>query len=184
MHLIDEDRAGQLYGKTGPGTEMSGGSAANTIAGIASFGARGAYIGKVRDDQLGGVFNHDIKAIGVTFDTTPAADGPSTARCLVLVTPDGERTMNTYLGACVHLGPEDIDEDLVKSSKVTYMEGYLWDPEAAKQAFRTAAKIARNAGRKVSLTLSDPFCVERHRRASSNWSRTVSIFSSRMKRRS
>ncbi|MEM7428196.1 MAG: adenosine kinase [Pseudomonadota bacterium] len=163
MHLIDEARAESLYAQTGPAIEMSGGSAANTIAGVGSFGGKGAYIGKVRDDQLGQVFSHDIKAIGVTFETPLAGDGPSTARSLILVSPDGERTMNTYLGACVHLGPGDLDADLIASAKVTYLEGYLWDPEAAKEAFRSAAKIAAEAGRKVSLTLSDPFCVDRHR---------------------
>ncbi len=163
MHLIDEAQAEALYAETGPAIEMSGGSAANTIAGVASFGGKGAYVGKVRDDQLGKVFSHDITAIGVTFETPPAQDGPSTARSLILVTPDAERTMNTYLGACVHLGPGDLDAELIASAKVTYLEGYLWDPEAAKQAFRSAAKIAAEAGRKVSLTLSDPFCVDRHR---------------------
>ncbi len=163
MHLIDEEQAEALYADTGPGIEMSGGSAGNTIAGVTSFGGNGAYIGKVRDDQLGKVFSHDMKATGVNFETPLASEGPSTARCLVLVSPDGERTMNTYLGACVHLNPGDLDEEMIRASKVTYMEGYLWDPEAAKEAFREAARIAASAGRKVSLTLSDPFCVERHR---------------------
>lgn len=163
MHLIDEDRAEALYADTGPSIEISGGSAANTIVGVASFGGTGAYVGKVKDDQLGKVFSHDIRASGVTFETGLAVDGPSTARSLILVTPDGERTMNTYLGACVQLGPQDLDADLIASAQVTYLEGYLWDPEAAKEAFREAARIAREAGRKVSLTLSDPFCVERHR---------------------
>ena len=131
--------------------------------GVGSFGGAGAYVGKVKNDTLGKVFSHDIRAGGVTFETAMAEDGPSTARSLILVTPDGERTMNTYLGACVHLGPSDLDADLIASSQVTYLEGYLWDPEEAKQAFREAARIAREAGRKVSLTLSDPFCVERHR---------------------
>ncbi|MCP5080424.1 MAG: adenosine kinase [Alphaproteobacteria bacterium] len=163
MNLIDEARAEELYADTGPSIEISGGSAANTIVGVASFGGTGAYVGKVKDDQLGKVFSHDIRASGVTFETALAGEGPSTARSLILVTPDGERTMNTYLGACVQLGPQDLDADLIASAQVTYLEGYLWDPEAAKEAFREAARIARAAGRKVSLTLSDPFCVERHR---------------------
>lgn len=163
MNLIDEASAEALYEDTGPSIEISGGSAANTIVGVASFGGTGAYVGKVKDDQLGRVFSHDIRASGVTFETALAEEGPSTARSLILVTPDGERTMNTYLGACVQLGPQDLDAELIASSQVTYLEGYLWDPEAAKEAFREAAKIARSAGRKVSLTLSDPFCVERHR---------------------
>ncbi len=163
MHLVDEIQAEALYADTGPSIEISGGSAANTIVGVGSFGGAGAYVGKVKNDTLGKVFSHDIRAGGVTFETAMAEDGPSTARSLILVTPDGERTMNTYLGACVHLGPSDLDADLIASSQVTYLEGYLWDPEEAKQAFREAARIAREAGRKVSLTLSDPFCVERHR---------------------
>ncbi|MEM8689463.1 MAG: adenosine kinase [Pseudomonadota bacterium] len=163
MHLIDETQAEALYADTGPSIEISGGSAANTIVGVGSFGGSGAYVGKVKNDTLGKVFSHDIRAGGVTFETAMAEDGPSTARSLILVSPDGERTMNTYLGACVHLGPSDLDAALIASAQVTYLEGYLWDPEEAKQAFREAARIAREAGRKVSLTLSDPFCVERHR---------------------
>ena len=163
MHLIDEAQAEALYADTGPSIEISGGSAANTIVGVGSFGGAGAYVGKVKNDTLGKVFSHDIRAGGVTFETAMAEEGPSTARSLILVTPDGERTMNTYLGACVQLGPSDLDADLIASAQVTYLEGYLWDPEEAKQAFREAARIAREAGRKVSLTLSDPFCVERHR---------------------
>ena len=163
MALIDETRADTLYRAMGSGIEASGGSCGNTMAGIASLGGKGAYIGKVRNDQLGGVFAHDLRAIGVTFDTVPLTRGPSTARCLILVTPDAQRTMNTYLGACVELGPEDIDPDLVASAQVTYLEGYLFDPPRAKEAFRKAAKIAHDAGRKVSLSLSDPFCVDRYR---------------------
>ena len=163
MHLIDEAQAANIYGAMGPGIEISGGSAANTVAGLASFGGAGAFVGKVRDDQLGDVFAHDIRSIGVTFETTPAAKGPSTARCLVLVTPDGERTMNTYLGACTGLGPDDVDEDQVAGARITYLEGYLWDPPSAKEAFLKAARAARKAGRDVALTLSDPFCVERYR---------------------
>lgn len=163
MTLIDAARAEEIYARMGPGIEMSGGSAGNTMAGFASLGGRGAYIGKVRDDQLGTVFRHDIRAIGVSFQTPPATGGAPTARCLILVTPDAQRTMNTYLGACVELGPEDIDPVLIGSASVTYMEGYLWDPPQAKQAFLKAAELAHAAGRKVSLTLSDSFCVARHR---------------------
>jgi sugar/nucleoside kinase (ribokinase family) len=163
MTLIDEKQAEALYAAMGPGTESSGGSAGNTMAGIASLGGKGAYIGKVRDDQLGQVFAHDMRAIGVSFDSKPATDGPATARCLILVTPDAQRTMNTYLGACVNLGPADVDEAVVKAARVTYLEGYLWDPPQAKEAFVKAAKIAHAAGRKVSLSLSDAFCVDRHR---------------------
>jgi sugar/nucleoside kinase (ribokinase family) len=147
----------------GPGVEVSGGAAANSMAGIASFGGRAAYIGKIRDDQLGAVFAHDIRAAGVHFDTPVAPDGPPTARSLILVTPDAHRTMSTYLGAAVELGPEDVDTDLVARCSVTYLEGYLWDKPRAKDAFRVAMAAARAAGRRVSLTLSDSFCVERHR---------------------
>lgn len=163
MTLIDEQRAEALYAEMGPGIESSGGSAGNTMAGLASLGGRGAYVGKVRDDQLGAVFRHDITAIGVRFSTPAATSGPSTARCLILVTPDAQRTMNTYLGASVALGPEDIDEAEIAAAQVTYLEGYLFDPPHAKEAFRKAARAAHAAGRKVALTLSDPFCVERHR---------------------
>lgn len=163
MTLIDEARADGLYGAMGPGTIISGGSAANTIVGAASFGVRTAFVGKVRDDDAGRAFAHDIRSVGVHFDTKPAVEGPSTARCLVLVTPDGERTMNTYLGACQHLGPEDVDPALVRDSAIVYLEGYLWDPPAAKQAFVKAADIAHAAQRKVALTLSDTFCVDRYR---------------------
>ncbi|MGH7005895.1 MAG: adenosine kinase [Alphaproteobacteria bacterium] len=163
MTLIDEAEADALYAAMGPGTESSGGSAANTMAGVASLGGTGALFGKVRDDQLGKVFAHDIRAIGVSFESAPATAGPATARCLILVTPDAQRTMNTYLGACVNLGPEDVDEAVVKRARVTYLEGYLWDPPRAKEAFLRAAKIAHGAGRKVSLSLSDAFCVGRYR---------------------
>ncbi len=163
MALIDAATADKLYGDMGPGIECSGGSAANTIAGLASLGGRGAFIGKVRDDQLGQVFHHDIEAIGVHFATKAASDGASTARCLIHVTPDAERTMNTFLGACTELGPMDVDEDVVRASLVTYLEGYLWDKENAKAAFVKAAELAHAAGREVSLSLSDPFCVGRHR---------------------
>lgn len=163
MALIDADRAESLYAAMGPGIEMSGGSAGNTIAGLASLGGKAAYIGKVRDDQLGSVFRHDITASGVVFTTAPATTGKPTARCLILVTADAQRTMNTFLGACVDLGPADIDPVLIGSARVTYLEGYLFDPPQAKEAFRKAATIAHAAGRKVALSLSDPFCVDRHR---------------------
>ena len=163
MTLIDAGTADSLYQAMGPGIECSGGSAANTIAALASLGGRGAFIGKVRDDQLGAIFAHDIRSLGVAFDTAPAADGAATARCLILVTPDAERTMNTYLGACTGLGPEDIDAETIAAARVTYMEGYLWDPPRAKQAFLEATRLAHEAGQLVSLTLSDSFCVERHR---------------------
>lgn len=163
MTLIDAERAETLYGQMGPGVEVSGGSCANTVAGIASLGGRSAYIGRVRDDELGRIFTHDIRAAGVDYGTPPAGDGPGTARCLIMVTPDAQRTMSTYLGASVELGPEDVDADLVASADVTYLEGYLWDPPRAKEAFRIAMAAAHGAGRRVSFTLSDPFCVERHR---------------------
>jgi sugar/nucleoside kinase (ribokinase family) len=165
MTLIDADRAEALYRKMGPAIESSGGSAGNTMAGIAALGGTGGYVGKVRDDLLGEVFRHDITAIGVHFATPPAADGPGTARCLILVTPDGQRTMATYLGACVELGREDIDAALIGAAQVTYLEGYLFDPPRAQQAFRAAARAAHAAGRRVALSLSDPFCVGRHRAA-------------------
>ncbi len=163
MALIDEPRAQAIYDAMGPAVEMSGGSAANTIVGLASLGARSAFIGKIKDDLLGRAYSHDIRAAGVSFTTAPAAAGPSTGRCYVLVTPDGERTMNTYLGAAQDLGPADIDAEAVAASAVTYLEGYLWDPQNAKAAFLKAAKIAHEAGRKVALTLSDAFCVDRWR---------------------
>jgi sugar/nucleoside kinase (ribokinase family) len=165
MTLIDAERAEALYRRMGPAVETSGGSAGNTMAGIASLGGNGAYIGKVRDDFLGQVFRHDLTAIGVRFETPPAANGAGTARCLVLVTPDGQRTLATYLGACVELGPDDIDADIVAAAQITYLEGYLFDPPSAQAAFHKAAEIAHGAGRRVALSLSDPFCVERHRAA-------------------
>lgn len=163
MSLIDAEQAEALYAEMAPAVELSGGSAGNTMAGIASLGGKGAYVGKVRDDQLGGVFAHDIRAAGVTFETAAATDGPPTARCLIMVTPDAQRTMCTYLGACVALGPDDVDPEVVKSAAVTYMEGYLWDPPEAKKAFLKASEIAHASGRKLSLSLSDGFCVDRHR---------------------
>jgi sugar/nucleoside kinase (ribokinase family) len=163
MALIDEARAQAIYAAMGPAIETSGGSAANTIVGLASLGSRSAFIGKVKDDELGRTFAHDIRAAGATFTTSPAAEGPSTACCYVLVTPDGERTMNTYLGAAQDLHPADIDADLVAASAVTYLEGYLWDPKNAKDAFVKAAKIAHESERSVALSLSDAFCVDRWR---------------------
>jgi sugar/nucleoside kinase (ribokinase family) len=162
MTLIDADRAEALYSVMPPAIEMSGGSAGNTIAGVASIGGRGAYIGKVGEDQLGAVFRHDIRAIGVAYDVPSATEQP-TGRCLIFVTPDAQRTMNTYLGAGALLGPADVDDDLIAASEITYLEGYLWDPPDAKSAFLRAAEAAHGARRKVALTLSDAFCVDRHR---------------------
>jgi len=163
MTLIDEARARQLYASMGPAREASGGSAANTMAGVASLGGKPAYIGRVCNDQLGEIFSHDMRASGIHFAVPPAADGPATARCLILVTPDAQRTMNTYLGACVNLGPEDVEEELIRRGQVLYLEGYLWDKPKAKEAFVKAARIASAAGRRVALSLSDSFCVARHR---------------------
>jgi sugar/nucleoside kinase (ribokinase family) len=163
MTLIDNVRAEQLYGLMDTAIECSGGSAANTMAGLASFGGKGAFVGKVRDDQLGAIFAHDIRAIGIEFNCPPARQGPPTARSFIMVTPDAQRTMNTYLGACVELGPEDIDEATIANAKITYLEGYLWDRPEAKDAFRKALSIAQAHGRRVALTLSDAFCVDRHR---------------------
>jgi sugar/nucleoside kinase (ribokinase family) len=163
MTLIDSATAERVYSSMGPGVEASGGSAANTIAGIAGLGGRAAFIGKVADDQLGQAFAHDIRAVGVTFRTPPLRGRTPTARCLILVTPDAQRTMQTYLGACVELGPEDVDEELIATSQVVFLEGYLWDPPRAKEAFLKAAAIARNNGTKVAFTTSDPFCVARYR---------------------
>jgi sugar/nucleoside kinase (ribokinase family) len=163
MALIDEARASAIYQDMGPAVEISGGSAANTIVGVANLGARAAYVGKVRDDQIGRMYIHDIRAAGVTFETKPAADGPATGCSYILVTPDGERTMNTYLGAAQELTPADIDPAQVAACRLLYLEGYLWDPENAKAAFVKAATIAHEAGRQVALTLSDAFCVDRYR---------------------
>lgn len=163
MTLVDEARAEMIYNGMGPGVEMSGGSAANTLAGLASLGGRGAFIGKVCSDELGEIFRHDIQSVGITYRTPPSDGGLRTARCLVLVTPDAQRTMQTFLGACTQLGPQDVDEELVAASRMTYLEGYLWDEPHAKEAFRKAARVAHDAGRKVALSLSDPFCVDRHR---------------------
>jgi len=165
MTLIDEDAATSIYDRMGPAIEVSGGSAANTIVGVAAFGGNAQYIGKVRADQLGEVFVHDLRATGVRYETALAEQGPATGRCLVLVTPDAQRTMNTYLGASVHLGVDDVDEAAIRNARVLYLEGYLFDPPEAQEAFRLAARQARDAGRTVSVTLSDSFCVERHRAA-------------------
>ncbi len=162
MTLIDEARAVELYARMGPGIEASGGSAANTMAGVASFGGAASYIGKVKADQLGDVFVHDMRATGVDFDVAPSAVGPATGRCLILVTPDAQRTMNTYLGISSLLEPADVDPDVVRAGRLLFCEGYLWDIDSAKAAIRKAMEIARDAGRAVSFTLSDSFCVERH----------------------
>ncbi|MER2604798.1 MAG: adenosine kinase [Siculibacillus sp.] len=167
MRLIDADEAERLYDHMGPAKEISGGSAGNTIAALAGLGGRGAYFGKVADDHLGKVFRHDVHAVGVHFETPSLArtapDWAPTARSMILVTPDGERTMNTFLGACTHLTPDDVDPAVVADSAIVYLEGYLWDPPAAKEAFRKASRIAHAHGRKVALTLSDSFCVDRWR---------------------
>ena len=162
MTLIDTARANALYDAMGAAIESSGGSGANTTVGVASLGGRAAFIGKVGNDQLGGIFRHDIRAVGVQFDIAPATSDTPTARSMILVTPDAERTMNTYLGACQELTPADVDPHLIQRAKVTYMEGYLWDPPLAKEAFLKAARIAHDAGQEVSLTLSDAFCVQRY----------------------
>ncbi|HEX3430901.1 MAG TPA: adenosine kinase [Rhizomicrobium sp.] len=163
MTLIDEGKAEALYAAMGPAMQLSGGSAANTIAGLASLGARTGYIGKVKEDALGRVFRHDIRSAGVRFPTEAATDGPATARCLIFVTPDAQRTMNTFLGASANLSPADVDEELIRSANIVYLEGYLYDPPLAKAAFHRAAQMAHGAGRKVALSLSDRFCVERYR---------------------
>src|SRR3979409_1366237 len=163
MALIDEARATAIYPDMGPATEMSGGSAANTIVGIANFGARAAYVGKVRDDQIGKLYSHDIRAAGVAFETAPAPKGPATGCSYILVTPDGERTMNTYLGAAQDLTPDDIDPEQIAASEMVHLEGDLWEPKNGKEAFLKASTIAHGAGRQVALTLSDSFCVDRYR---------------------
>jgi sugar/nucleoside kinase (ribokinase family) len=163
MALIDEARALAIYSAMGPAVEMSGGSAANTIVGIANFGAKATFVGKVKDDQIGRLYSHDIRAADVAFETKPASEGPATGCSYILVTPDGERTMNTYLGAAQDLTPADIDPAQIAASAMVYLEGYLWDPKNAKQAFLKAATIAHDAGRQVALTLSDSFCVDRYR---------------------
>jgi sugar/nucleoside kinase (ribokinase family) len=163
MALVDTPTVEKLYAAMGPGVEMSGGSAANTVVGVASFGGKAGFIGKIATDQLGEVFRHDIRAAGVTFETQPASGGEPTGRSLILVTPDGQRTMNTFLGVSPHLGNGEVDAELIRSAQILYLEGYLFDRPDAKEAFREAARIAGHAGRPVALTLSDPFCVDRHR---------------------
>jgi adenosine kinase len=163
MRLIDGKEADRLYDHMGTAQLISGGCAGNTAAGVASFGGRAAFIGKVADDELGAFYRHDMKALGIHFPTDPLTDGTPTARSMILITPDGERTMNTYLAACQELTPDDIDRETVEGAAITYLEGYLWDPPKAKEAFRVAAAMAHKAGRKVSITLSDSFCVDRFR---------------------
>lgn len=163
MTLVDSERVRELYQVFGHGVERSGGSVANTMAGIANLGGKGCFIGKVRDDALGATFRKDLTESGVDFVSAPALKGPATAICLVLVTPDAQRTMNTYLGACSELTPDDVDDSIIADSAITYLEGYLWDPPQAKEAYLKATMAARVAGRKVALSLSDSFCVERHR---------------------
>lgn len=163
MTLIEADRAEEIYGRMGPAIEVSGGSVANTIAAFAAMGGAAAFIGKVADDQLGRVFRHDIRASGVRFETPPLTGGAPTARCLILVTPDAQRSMSTYLGACVWLTPADLDEAAIAAAQITYLEGYIFDRPHAKEALRRAAAVARGAGRRVALSLSDSFCVQRHR---------------------
>ena len=163
MRLIDEDVSESLYARMGPGREISGGSAANTAAGMAALGARCAFIGQVAEDQLGEVFAHDIRANGIRFDIAPRPGSPSTARCLILVTPDAQRTMNTFLGASQYLPEQALDAALIGSAAILYLEGYLWDPAEPRAAMRAAIAMAREAGRKVAFTLSDAFCIDRHR---------------------
>jgi sugar/nucleoside kinase (ribokinase family) len=163
MELVDTARAEQLYAAMGPAVEISGGSAANTLVGVTSFGGSAAFVGRVADDELGAVFGHDIRAAGVEFRAKPASGGEPSGRCLIMVTPDAQRTMNTYLGASAQLGPGDVDHDLVARAQVLYLEGYLWDEPDAKEAYRLAARLAHEAGNRVAFTLSDSFCVDRHR---------------------
>ena len=163
MTLIEEKQAEDIYDKMPPAVEKSGGSAANTLAGIASFGGTGAFIGKVKNDSLGKIFSHDLKAVGVHYETPPSESGASTARCLVAITSDAQRTMATFLGATRGITEDDINPELIKNSKILYLEGYLWDEAAAKEAMRKAVKLAKQYDKKVALSLSDPFCVDRHR---------------------
>jgi sugar/nucleoside kinase (ribokinase family) len=165
MQLVDEAQAIALYGRMKAGMETSGGSAGNTVAGVASFGGKAAYLGKVAADQLGDVFEHDMKAIGVTFDTTRLSGGPATARSMINVTPDGQRTMCTYLGASIELTPDDVKPEIIEGSAIVYLEGYLFDPSEARRAFAKAAGLAHGAGRQIAITLSDAFVVDRHRGA-------------------
>lgn len=164
MRLIDALTAEKLYARMGPAVEVSGGSAANTVAGVASLGGKAAFIGKVANDQLGAIFRHDIRSIGVEFESSPSTSGRPTGRCLVFVTPDAQRTLQTSLGSAGEVSPDDVRPEQVKRAKYVYFEGYLWDEPSAKQAFLKAAKLAREAGRKTALTLSDKFCVDRHRK--------------------
>ncbi len=163
MQLIDADRAKQLYASMGPAREISGGSAANTLAGLALLKQRCAFIGQVADDQLGEVFAHDVRATGIHFTVPPRGKEPPTARCLILVTPDAQRTMNTFLGASQFLAADLIEKELIESAAILYLEGYLWDPEEPRAAMRTAISHAKSAGRKVAFTLSDAFVIDRHR---------------------
>lgn len=163
MTMVDRERSEKIYADMGPATETSGGSAANTIAGLASFGSSAGFIGRVHDDELGRTFQHDLRSLGVRFNATPTTEGPPTGRCLVVVAPDAERTLCTYLGCAAELGASDLDADLLSAAAVTYVEGYLWDQPPAMDAIRGAFTVARDAGRKVAMTLSDPFCVDRHR---------------------
>lgn len=162
MQLIDDDQAKDLYAAMGPALEMSGGSAANTLAGLSALGAQCAFVGQVADDQLGNVFAHDIRAVGIDFDVPLRQGEPATAQCLIFVTPDGQRTMNTFLGACQFLPASSIDEEAIGGARILYLEGYLWDPEEPRVAMRRAIEHARRAGRKVALTLSDAFVIARH----------------------
>jgi sugar/nucleoside kinase (ribokinase family) len=163
MTLVDTPTAERLYAAMGPGTEVSGGSAANTMVGVASFGGRAAFVGRVADDLLGKVFAHDIRAAGVEYATGSASGGEPSGRCLIVVTPDAQRTMHTFLGASAELGPDDLDHDLLARAQVLYLEGYLWDSPAAQEAYRRAARTVHDAGGRVAFTLSDSFCVDRHR---------------------
>jgi sugar/nucleoside kinase (ribokinase family) len=163
MRLVDAEEAEKLYADMGPGRELSGGSAANTVAGLAALGLRAAFVGQLGEDELGQIFAHDIRSLGVRFDTPPRSDAGPTGRCLILVTPDAQRTMNTFLGAAQRLGREAIDADAVAAARILYLEGYLWDPEEPRAAMEAAIDIARAAGTKVAFTLSDAFVVERHR---------------------
>ncbi|MEH0195035.1 adenosine kinase [Caulobacter sp. CCNWLY153] len=165
MALIDTARAASLYDAMAAGIEASGGSAANTLAGVASFGGKAAFIGKVADDQLGRVFTHDMRAIGGVFTTPPLTEGPATAQCLINVTPDAQRTMSTYLGACVELTAADVDQAIIEGAQYAYLEGYLFDPLEARRAFAKAAALSHGSGRKIAITLSDSFVVDRHREA-------------------
>ena len=163
MTLVDAEQGASILGAMRSTVEVSGGSVANTMAGIASLGGTGSYIGRVHDDRLGAVFSRELRSLGIGYETPPASEGAPTARCLVIVTPDGQRTMATYLGASTELGPEDVDAEAVNGHAVTYLEGYLWDAPRAQEAMALAARLAHDAGNRVALTLSDPFCVERHR---------------------